>query len=177
MAARFNSQKSYPILFEAIANLPDCIRSNIHLHVCGEGCDDSNLSLIKLLQQYELQSFVSLYGIIDHMPTFYSKCHYTILASSFGEAFPNVLVESMSCGVPVIATDVGDSAMIVSDCGFIVPPSSSLALTNQLISACSVTTSNYIRLSQKSRERVVNEYSLSSFLSKHRDLYTTLIQT
>lgn len=51
-------------------------------------------------------------GQWSDMPGFYNACDLTVL-TSLHEGTPNVLLESMACGVPVIATDVADNAFVV----------------------------------------------------------------
>lgn len=56
------------------------------------------------------------------MPEFYSALDVLCSASLYGEGTSNVIAEAMSCGCSCVATDVGDSADLVGDCGRVVPP-------------------------------------------------------
>jgi glycosyltransferase involved in cell wall biosynthesis len=51
-----------------------------------------------------------------------------LVLPSRAEAMPMIILESMSLGTPVIATDVGQVAEVVADTGIIVPPGDAEAL-------------------------------------------------
>jgi glycosyltransferase involved in cell wall biosynthesis len=70
----------------------------------------------------DLQSHVLWLGERRDLRGAYNACDFATLTSSFGEAFPNVVGEAMACGVPMVATDVGDTRSIVGALGEIVPP-------------------------------------------------------
>lgn len=56
----------------------------------------------------------------EDMAAVYSSLNLAVSAS-YGEGFPNVIGEAMACGVPCVVTNVGDSADIIGDLGFVVP--------------------------------------------------------
>lgn len=58
-----------------------------------------------------------------------------LVLPSFSEGFPNVLLEAMSSGVPVITTDVGDSKIFLDNGknGIIIPKGDSGALKNAIV--------------------------------------------
>jgi glycosyltransferase involved in cell wall biosynthesis len=58
----------------------------------------------------------------------YNAFDVATLSSAFGEGFPNVVGEAMACGVPVAATDIGDTRHVIGDFGEVVPPGDPVAL-------------------------------------------------
>lgn len=98
-----------------------------------------------------------------------------IISSAWGEAFPNVLGEAMACGVPCVATDVGDSAYIVQDAGIVVPPSDTDALVGALDAMIRKGREERRALGRAARKRVQSHFSLDSVVAQYGDLYETLL--
>ncbi len=99
--------KGHHLVIEALTLMP-----NIKLIIIGEG-----ILKAKLQQQVEklnLADRVHFTGNIlqSELPGYYTSADTLVLASS-REGMPNVLMESIACGTPVIATDVGGSKEVI----------------------------------------------------------------
>ncbi|MHB9020069.1 MAG: glycosyltransferase, partial [Minisyncoccota bacterium] len=81
--------------------------------------------------------------------------------SSTGEGFPNAIAESMACGTPVVATDVGDAREIVGDTGRIVAPGRPEALADAMLEVARRGGSR----SAAARERIASRYSIGRMIS------------
>ena len=84
-------------------------------------------SLSALTEELKLAQRVIWTGAQYDMLGVYNALDILTNASS-SEGFSNVIGEAMSCGVPCVVTDVGDSALIVGETGVVVPANDATAL-------------------------------------------------
>src|SRR5262249_27218197 len=86
----------------------------VTLLVVGEGVLRN--SLTRLVDRLGLASRVRFLGSVPQarLRTVYCAADALVLASS-REGWPNVLLEAMACGTPVVATNVGGIAEIVTE--------------------------------------------------------------
>jgi len=106
-------RKGYQYLIPAIAELVPG-HPTVHLYVVGEG--DFRPELEELARKLGVQDRVFLVGTRpnEELSDWYSAAEVSCLVSS-REGWPNVLLESMACGTPVVATRVwGVPEVIVS---------------------------------------------------------------
>jgi D-inositol-3-phosphate glycosyltransferase len=72
--------------------------------------------LQKLAHNLEVQNSVDFLGLIKHdeLPYFYNAADACVVPS-YHESFGLVALESLACGIPVVATDVGDFKSIIQE--------------------------------------------------------------
>jgi glycosyltransferase involved in cell wall biosynthesis len=95
-----------------------------------------------------------------------------LVHASDGEGTPNVVMEALASGRPVVATDVGDVSLIVQDgkTGFVVPCEDSNALLTQ-VSRLLTDEGLAIRMSQSALEYAQREFSLSRLVHDTFEAY------
>jgi glycosyltransferase involved in cell wall biosynthesis len=101
--------KGHHLVIDALSLL-----NNTKLIIIGEG-DEKN-KLTEQVSTLGLEGRVFFMGNLpqSELPGYYAIADVLVLASS-REGMPNVLLESLACGTPVIATDVGGCAEVISD--------------------------------------------------------------
>ena len=95
--------------------------------------------------------------------------------ASHAEAFPNVVGEAMACGIPMVVTDVGDSAWILDGCGKVVPPGDDRALSDALDALLSLPAPVRQQLGARARERVVKDFSLPAVAERYWQEWSALV--
>lgn len=131
MVGRFNVQKDHQNFLEALVEL----KARGHDFLCllvGASLDTANTELTGWIDELGLASHIRLLGRRSDIPAIMNSLDLHILSSAFGEAFPNVIAEAMACGTPCVGTDVGDTAQIIDDTGWIVPPRAPQRLANAI---------------------------------------------
>lgn len=96
-----------------------------------------------------------------------------LVSSSRGESFPNAVAEAMSCGVPCVVTDVGDSAQLVGDCGIVVPSQDPAALAAGIIRCLEA---DRHELGRRARERIIENFSTQSLATLTEKTLSSLVK-
>lgn len=171
MVARFDQQKDHANLIAALSILK---KQNINFYclLVGSGMDATNNELVELLHQFDASDNVRLLGRRDDIPAVMNALDVHVL-SSLGEAFPNVLAEAMACAIPCVTTNVGDSALIVGETGWIVPPSDSVKLANALNESIAALADpkSWAARKQQARERIIKNFSLAKMVDAYQTLW------
>jgi len=92
-------------------------------------------------------------------------------SSAFDEGFPNVVGEAMSCGVPCVVTDVGDSAWVVGETGRVVPPRSPEALCAAWLKLVGMGIAARCELGMSARQRIKDQFSIEKIVRQYERIY------
>jgi len=139
----------------------------------GPGLDWDNTDLAACLQDAELADVTYLLGARDDVPRIDAALDVAV-SSSYTEAFPNAIAEAMSCGVPCVVTDVGDTALLVGRTGVVVPPRDPERLAAGVRDLLRLSDEDRRALGSAARRRIVDEFSLDKAVGSFSSLYLSL---
>jgi glycosyltransferase involved in cell wall biosynthesis len=97
-AGRLESEKGFDLLIEAMALLPE---PHTQLVILGEGRLEGPLRA--LARKHGLEQRVHFAGFQKNPFAWFAKADAFVLSSRY-EGFPNVVLEALACGTPVVAT-------------------------------------------------------------------------
>jgi len=160
MVARIDPMKDHDNFLRAAA-IVHAQESDIHFVCIGNDTDSKKIDeLLNNAKRKGIQKHLHFFPESDDIPTVMNAFDILCLPSAFGEGFPNVLAEAMACETTCVATDVGDAAQIIADCGRIVPTKSPRDLAEALVCQLNAIDEPTDNLGVKSRLRIKKMYSL-----------------
>ena len=131
----------------------------------------------ELAKTLKLSECCRFLGNQQDMKAVYNACNATALLSR-REGTPNVVLESMACGVPAIATDVADNSLIIVNgkTGFVVPPEA-----YEAAAACAIrillNPALQREMSAAARTHACQQFSLRTAAGKLENIYARCLQS
>lgn len=177
---RLVEKKGVTVLLDAVARLPEEMRTQVTVDIIGDG--DQKPRLIKQATALGIDGIVNFVGYVENagLPRYLHKAELFVGPSVIDSAGDTegqgvVFLEAMACGVPVIASRVGGIAEVIEDgsSGALVEPGDPAALSSamQLLLGDDEKRLRYAQRGlQVVNERFAWERVAGSFIELYRDL-------
>jgi glycosyltransferase involved in cell wall biosynthesis len=166
MVGRLDPMKDVETFLAAAAAIASA-RQAVHFVCVGDGRPEYRAVLQERARSLGLTDRLRWAGTRTDVADIYSALDM-LVNCSYGEGFSNVIGEAMACGIPCVATNVGDSSVIIGSLGEVVEPKDAVALAQGIE-----------RLLQRRltsaeiRQRMVAHFSLDTLvLNTERELLT-----
>lgn len=181
MFGSFKEQKNHPMLFKA---MPLILKAhpNTKLLLVGDqlaggmhGSDEYKVNTLAMAKNLGLEPHCIFVGNRGDVEVLYPACDLTVLPSLF-EGTPNVALESMASGVPIVATGVADNAVIIKDgsTGYIVTLHDHQQLADK-VNLLLQDSPLRLTMGKQARQHMLDEYSCQRLAEKTASVYTDVL--
>ena len=170
---RFHEIKDLVTLFKSAAIVQQQ-RDGIHFVLVGGTENDlypEARSAYDALPQREFIHFVPFGSATDK----YYPAFTLFTLTSRSEAFPNVILEAMSTGLPCVTTDAGDCSSMLEDLGKVVPVGAVKELAQAWLQTLDLTDEERQTIKAKARRRAVETYSTERAAQSFIQIYESLL--
>jgi len=165
IVGRLDPMKDYPTFLEAAA-LVAGRKQGMRFVSVGAGPHDYVAHLREQARRLGLEGRMIWAGPRADLPSVYNALDLLVSSSAFGEGFSNVLGEAMACGVPCIATDVGDAREILGDAGILVLRRNPEALADGIMVLLDRLSLERVSLCAAVRHRISENFSTGTLVQR-----------
>lgn len=169
---RAHAQKDLPTFVAAVA-VARRRHPALRAVIAGPGIPE-DLELARAIGGAGLGAVVHRWDALDDVADLHAGLDLAVSSSSAGEALPTVLLEALAVGIPVVATDVGDSARIVGSAGRVVPPRDPDELGGAIADLLDLTPEQREDLGRRGGDRVLAAHGVAAMTTAWAQLYGSL---
>jgi glycosyltransferase involved in cell wall biosynthesis len=170
LPARYHPMKDHTTFFAA-ARILALARPEARFLLVGAGTERSN----PVHARSGIADRLLPLGERGDMAAVYAALDIATLTSASGEGFPNVLGEAMACGVPCVATDIGDAAIVLGEAGLVVPPRDPEALAAAWERLIAAGPQARRELGLTARAHIVRDHALEAVVGRYQALYDDIL--
>jgi len=163
--------KRWDRLLKAIQKVKSVGVGDVRFRIAGDG--PLRPELEKMARNLDVSQSIEFMGALHDVPAFLREAKFLVHTSE-SEGCPNVVMEAMACGVPVVAMEAGDIPYLVDEgrTGFVVRQGDEGALADRIIH---LLTDECLSLSMgaASRKKAEREFNLQRLISETLNAYRT----
>jgi len=171
---RLAQPKDPLLLLKSFNSLSSELKDKAEISIIGEGPKRKELE--KFIKKNKLEEKIKLLGSISRERVFevLRKSDIFVLISNW-EGFPYTIIEAMSSGLAIIASDVGGIKEALNDnCGILVKRGDGEEIENALEKL--IKNPSLIKeMGERAKEKVKREFSLDKMLEKTERVYKSII--
>ena len=172
VVARINPQKNVLLFLDALNILR---KKGFSFHVDWYG--RSSLKYFEIcmshLEELGLEKHISFYDAVKNINAIYVNNKYDVYClPSLFEGCPNTIGEAMSCGLPILCSNVCDNSICVK-CGvngFLFDPSSPEDICNAIIAFSQTTFAERVKMGENSRQIAIEKLSKDAFVARYLEI-------
>ena len=173
IVARFKLEKRHMLFLDAAVELSKT-NDSVHFLLVGDGPLEEEIK--KRVIDLGLDSRVHFTGGVNYVAPYYSLMTLSVLCSNTVETFPNVVIESMASGVPVVTTDVGSVSEAISNgvTGMLIEQDNYLRLSETIVTMLE---SHDLRksLAEEALRKVHKDFTLCTMIERREELFQDLL--
>jgi glycosyltransferase involved in cell wall biosynthesis len=177
VSARVEERKGQRYLIEACTQLRHLL-PRLHILCAGKIVDQAyHQACIQRACELKVIDNVHFLGHVENVRQLLQDTDVFVLPSIEGEAFPRSVLEAMSSGIPVVATDCGGTREAVENdvCGFMVQPQDSTAMARR-IAILSEDSALRSRMGRAGRKIAVERFGIERNVARTVEVYREIIQ-
>ncbi|MBI3858589.1 MAG: glycosyltransferase [Planctomycetes bacterium] len=172
LVARLDPMKDHALFLESAARFAQG-RAGIRFVCAGGGDPGYAASLARSAERLGLSGKIVWAGDRSDMLELYNAMDVLTLCSET-EGFPNALAEGMACGIPCVATDVGDCGRMIEGIGVLAASRTPQALCDAWEEMLVRIAGRGPAIGAEGRARIVERYSIERLVSRTTSLIDAL---
>lgn len=178
LVGKFHRQKNHICLLKALLVLKDEGKLTHQVKVLFIGPTlDSNYK--RQLEEYislnRLNDYVIFSPPVEDIEVVMNAMDVLVLPSLW-EGFPNVILEAMAVGKPVISSDIANNFLLVNNNGLLFPKNDHEELSRMISNILNMSEEERKKMGNLGRKVVVEKFSVANMVNNTQSLYDELLR-
>ncbi len=180
MVTRISERKAPELLPQALGVLKqrNKLPADVQALIIGEAEDaDTQARIDAQVETYALQGILKQLNQTDQIANYYHAADVTILLALRGEGLPNVILESLAAGKPVIVSEAANRADVIEHgvTGWVVRTGDVEHLVEMLAEVLSLPPEDLQKMKERCQQ-IAQNYSMDKMIKRHLTLYLDVLK-